>query len=88
MEMKKCNHESMLNQVDKDGSPSDDCVCYECGTTLEDAWQHADDVDPFTRITQQPYLKNTMHCIQCDRYVEPYVFNGEDYCPAHKRSEQ
>ena len=88
MQNKRCYHESMLKQVDEDGSPLDDCTCTECGVTLEDAWQHPDDIDPFVRITQQPYRENTVHCIKCQKFVKPYVFDGEVYCPNHKRDDQ
>jgi hypothetical protein len=85
MENKKCYHESMLSQADEFGEPLDICICEECNVKREDAFTNPSDIDPFTRVSQQPHHdKFTLHCNRCDMYVEPDLFDGEEHCPHHQ----
>lgn len=63
-----------------------DRKCTECGKTCGEMFNDLKDIDPTTKVSQQPYGKSTLYCNACQMYVVPTSYAGEtDICPYHQR---
>ena len=71
------------------GDSNSEWKCKDCGKSGAEMWSDVDDIDPTSRVSQQPHGKSTMYCNQCQAYVVPTSFGGEDdICPYHQRTYQ
>ena len=67
------------------GDSNHEWKCEDCGKSGGDMWSDVDDIDPTTRVSRQPHGKSTMYCNQCQAYVCPTSFGGDDQvCPYHQ----
>ena len=83
-EQKTCKHDSFESMV-VDGNDMD-LKCKDCGKTGNDMYDDVNDINPARRVSQQPHGKSTMYCNQCQAYVCPTSFDGQDeLCPYHQR---
>ena len=84
---KKCRHDSFESMV-VDGNDMN-LKCKDCGKTGNDMYDDVNDINPARRVSQQPHGNSTLYCNQCQSYVVPTSFGGEDeLCPYHQRSYQ
>jgi len=71
------------------GDSNHEWKCEDCGKSGGDMYSDVDDIDPTSRVSQQPHGKSTLYCNQCQAYVCPTSFGGDDQvCPYHQRSYQ
>lgn len=84
-----CNHDALVQLCEKSWDNDefiDNPACPTCGKKQNDLRADLDDYDPLTKPSQQPHGDCTLYCNQCQMYVKPTSFNGEnDICPYHQR---
>lgn len=88
-ETEKCEHRKFLDMYDQDMCPTFDfeTPCPDCGKTQGDIFQDPDDIDPTTRMSQQPHGDHTYYCNACQQMVKPIQFEeNEECCPYHQRT--
>lgn len=89
-ETKQCRHESFNNMVDDEGFPTWDykTPCPDCGKIKNEIFEDPDDIDPTSRLSQQPHGKNTQYCNKCQMMIEPQTWGGQTGCPYHQRTNE
>ena len=71
------------------GTGNHEWKCIDCGKSGGDMHSDVDDIDPTSRVSQQPHGMSTLYCNMCQAYVKPTSFGGEDeLCPYHQRTYQ
>ena len=71
------------------GDSNHEWKCEDCGKSGADMYSDVNDIDPTCRVSRQPHGESTMYCNQCECYVKPTSFGGEDdVCPNHQRTYQ
>ena len=60
--------------------------CTTCNKLVSEMFSDPNDIDPTTKVSQQPHGQNTLHCNICEMYVKPTKWEGEDVCPYHQRT--
>tara|TARA_Y100001949_G_C15963086_1_gene320222 strand:+ start:1058 stop:1522 length:465 start_codon:yes stop_codon:yes gene_type:complete len=60
--------------------------CNDCGKTGSEMYNDVNDIDPTTRVSQQPHGKRTHYCNLCNGMVEAIKVNNEECCPYHQRT--
>ncbi len=96
---KKCYHDQLVGLLDEywnDESQSrakggfagietaGDIPCPDCGRTIAEINRDPKDIDPTSKVSEQPHGNNTHYCNQ-HGYVKPDTWQGETVCPYHQR---
>jgi hypothetical protein len=84
----QCYHQGFNSMYDDEGFPKFkyDTHCPDCGKTQGDIYLDVNDIDPTTKLSQQPHGKSTYHCNKCDGYTEPIMFKDKECCSRHQRT--
>lgn len=84
----QCYHQGFNNMYDDEGFPTFDheTPCPDCGKKQGDIYLDPLDIDPTTRVSQQPHGKSTYYCNKCQGYMEPMIWEDEECCPYHQRT--
>jgi len=74
------NDEKLRSSMDSLG----DLCCPDCGRKIQEINMDPNDIDPTSRVSEQPHGQNTYYCGQ-HGYVKPDTWQGETVCPYHQR---
>lgn len=68
--------------LDKDGDFEWVKICSGCNKTNLDLRADPNEIDPSTKVSQQPHGNQTMYCNMCSMYVKP---DQDGDCPYHQK---